>query len=63
MMKRFPENNSSGIRQKGQSQNSCFKKTKHAKSSKKQAFPTPWYADERYRQIGGYKIQAVNYFP
>ena len=32
------------IRQKGKSQNGCFKKTKHAKFSGKQTFLTPWYA-------------------
>ena len=29
------------IRQKGESQNGCFKKTKHAKFSEKQTFLTP----------------------
>ena len=33
--------NSSGIRQKGESQNGCFKKAKHAKISEKQTFLTP----------------------
>ena len=32
---------SSVIRQKGESQNGCFKKAKHAKISKKQTFLTP----------------------
>ena len=32
------------IRQKGESQNGCFKKTKHVKFSKKRTFLTPWYA-------------------
>ena len=32
---------SSVIRQKGESQNGCFKKTKHAKFSEKQTFLTP----------------------
>ena len=32
---------SSGIRQKGESQNGCFKKVKHAKISEKQTFLTP----------------------
>ena len=31
------------IRQKGQSQNGCFKKTKHVKFSEKRTFLTPWY--------------------
>ena len=31
----------SGIRQKGESQNGCFKKAKHAKISEKQTFLTP----------------------
>ena len=34
---------SSVIRQKGESQNGCFKKTKHAKFSEKRLFLTPWY--------------------
>ena len=33
--------NSSVIRQKGKSQNGCFKKAKHAKISEKQTFLTP----------------------
>ena len=33
--------NSSVIRQKGESQNGCFKKAKHAKISKKQTFLIP----------------------
>ena len=32
------------IRQKGESQNGCFKKTKYAKFFVKQTFLTPWYA-------------------
>ena len=36
--------NSSVIRQKGESQNECFKKTKHAKFSEKRTFLTPWHA-------------------
>ena len=32
---------SSVIRQKGESQNACFKKTKHVKFSEKQTFLTP----------------------
>ena len=32
------------IRQKGESQNGCFKKAKHAKMFEKQTFLTPWYA-------------------
>ena len=35
---------SSVIRQKGESQNACFKKTKHAKFYEKWTFLTPWYA-------------------
>ena len=31
------------IRQKRESQNGCFKKIKHVKSSKKRTFLTPWY--------------------
>ena len=36
--------NSSVIRQKGESQNRCFKKTKHVKFPEKRTFLTPWYA-------------------
>ena len=36
-----PKDKSSVRRQKGESQNGCFKKTKHARFSKKQTFPTP----------------------
>ena len=39
------------IRQKGKSQNGCFKKTKHVKFSEKQIFLTPWYT----RVSGGKK--------
>ena len=35
--------NLSVIRQKGESQNGCFKKKKHVKFSEKQTFLTPWY--------------------
>ena len=38
---------SSVIRQKGESQNECFKKTKHAKFFEKRPFLTPWYANVR----------------
>ena len=38
---------SSVIRQKGKSQNGCFKKTKHAKFSEKRTFLTPRYAHVR----------------
>ena len=34
---------SSVIRQKGESQNGCFKKTKHAKFFEKRTFLNPWY--------------------
>ena len=36
--------NLSVIRQKGESQNVCFEKTKHARFSKKETILTPWYA-------------------
>ena len=38
---------SSVIRQKGASENGCFRKIKHAKCSEKQTFLTPWYAHVR----------------
>ena len=37
------------IRQKGESQNRCFKKTKRTKFSEKRTFLTPWYAHVRVR--------------
>ena len=39
--------NSSVIRQKGESQNACFKKTKYAKFSEKRTFLIPWYPHAR----------------
>ena len=39
--------NLSVMSQKGESQNGCFKKTKHAKFSEKQTFLTSWYAHVR----------------
>ena len=38
---KHPERYSSVKRQKGESQNGCFKKAKHAKMSEKQTFLTP----------------------
>ena len=35
------------IRQKGKSQDACFRKTKHAKFPKKRTFLTPWYTQVR----------------
>ena len=43
----FADDNSSVIRQKGESRNGCFKRTKHAKFSEKRTFLTPWYAHQR----------------
>ena len=43
---------SSVIRQKGESQNGFFKKTKHAKFSEKLIFLTPWYSHVRLRIRG-----------
>ena len=43
----FSKLSSSVIRQKGESQNGCFKKAKHAKISEKQTFLTSWYAHVR----------------
>ena len=40
------------IRQKGESQNGCFKKRKHAQFSEKRIFLTPWYAHVRARIRG-----------
>ena len=41
---RMSFNNSLVIRQKGDSQNGCFEKTKHTKVSEKRTFLTSWYA-------------------
>ena len=37
------------IRQKGKSQNGCFKKTKHVKFSTEQTWLTPWYTHVHVR--------------
>ena len=47
--------NSSVIRQKGESQNGCFKKRKHAKFSKKRTSFTPWYTHVRTSAYHGVK--------
>ena len=41
--------NSLVITQKGESQNGCYKKTKHAKFSEKQTFLAPWYSHVRQK--------------
>ena len=41
------QDKTSVIRQKDESQNECFKKTKHVKISQKRTFLTPWYAHIR----------------
>ena len=46
---RLIQSDLSVIRQRGESENSCFKKTKHAKFSEKRTFPTPWYAVLAYK--------------
>ena len=43
--------NLSVIKQKGKSENRCFKKTKHAKYSEKRTFLTPWYTNISYPLI------------
>ena len=43
--------NSSVIRQKGESQNGCFKETKHSKFFEKWTFLTPWYAYQGLRNV------------
>ena len=42
---------SSVIKQKDESQNWCYKKTKHAKFSEKRTYLTPWYAQTRVRNV------------
>ena len=53
--------NTSVIRQKGESRNRYFKKTKHVKFSEKQLFLTPWYVHVRVR-IGGKKCSFFGKF-
>ena len=43
---------SSIVREKGEFQNGCFKKTKHAKFSWERTFLTPWYSHARVRSGG-----------
>ena len=43
----YPFHVQSVIREIGESENGCFKKTKHAKFSEKRIFLTPWYAHVR----------------
>ena len=43
---------SSALKQKGQSQSGCYKKTKHEKFSEKRTFLTPLYAHARVRIRG-----------
>ena len=50
-------NKSSAIRQKGESRNGCYKKTKHAKFSEKRTFLTPGYA----RDFVGNKALLTKY--
>ena len=50
------------IRQKGKSQNGCFKKTKQAKFSEKQTFPTPWYTHTHMCVSGGKKCSFFGKF-
>ena len=47
---RFPQ--IVGNKVKGESQNGCFKKTKHAKFSEKRTFLIPWYAHVGVRIMG-----------
>ena len=49
---------SSVIRQKGESQNGCFKKTKHTKYSKKRTYLNPCYA-----HITGFEILPFAFLP
>ena len=51
------------IRQKGKSQNGCFKKTKHAKFSEKQTFLTPWYAHVRVSWKARFEIRPFALLP
>ena len=53
---------SSVLRQKGESQNGCFKKTKHTKFSEKRTFLTPWYAHTRTCAYEGKKYSFFGKF-
>ena len=50
------------IRQKGESQNGCFKKTKHAKFPDKRTFLTCWYAHTYVCVSGGKKYSFFGKF-
>ena len=54
-------NNYSGIRQKGESQKGCYKKTMHAKCFEKQIFITSWYVIVRV-SIRGKEILFIRKF-
>ena len=47
------------IRQKSQSQNEFFKKTKHAKFFKKGTFHTPWYAHVGYQGVKSVRFSEI----
>ena len=57
------KDNSSVIRQKGESQNEGFKKTKHAKFSAKQAFLTSWHPHVRVRIRGVRNVCFQKIYP
>ena len=58
---KFIYDTSSAIRQKGGSQNRCYKKAKKAKFSEKRTFLTVWYAHVRVR-TGGKKCSFFGKF-
>ena len=51
------------IRQKGESQNRCFKKTEHAKFSEKLTFFTSWYAHVRFSRFPNIKGDFSSLLP
>ena len=52
---------SSVVRQKGESQNGCFKKTKYVKFSEKRTFLTSWYAHLCVYQGRGRGVRNVRF--
>ena len=49
------------IRQKDESQNRCYKKTKHAEFSKNRTFLPPWYTHERIRGLEIFTFREICY--
>ena len=51
-----------GNKAMGESQNGCFKKTKHAKFSEKRAFLTPWYKNIKMNNKNTRTTSATSFY-